>query len=177
LTFALLACIPLRQHHADLAALWFPSGPRRCGSDRAGQARVHGIRLTGTGDPDDARRVWKRQDLGVFVTTPAEYKGRMFLLRHRGELVCLDPTSGKTIWAEPLPRATASYYSSPVIANGVLYAAREDGVVFAARVEDKFELLSENPMGERVVASPVVSNNRLFIRGDKHLFCIAANNR
>ena len=63
-------------------------------------------------------------------------------------------------------------YSSPVIANGVLYAAREDGTVFTAKVDEKFELLGENPMGERIVASPVPAANRLFLRGDKHLFCI-----
>jgi hypothetical protein len=32
-------------------------------------------------------------------------------------------------------------------------------------------------MGERTVASPVASNNRLLIRGDKHLFCVAAKER
>ena len=60
--------------------------------------------------------------------------------------------------------------SSP---TGILYAAREDGVVFAARVEEKFELLGENPMGERIMASPVPVANRLFLRGDRHLFCVA----
>jgi outer membrane protein assembly factor BamB len=118
--------------------------------------------------------VWKREDLGVFVCTPSEYKGRVYLLRHRGEIVCIDPATGKTLWSEALPRASASYYASPVIANGILYAAREDGTVFAARVEGKFELLSENALGERTVASPVPANDHLFIRGDKHLFCIAA---
>jgi len=141
--------------------------------DRPGQARVHGIRLDGRGDVTGTHRAWKRDDLGVFVSTLAEYKGRIFLLRHRGEVVCLDPATGKTIWAEALPPGTASYYASPVIAHGILYATREDGVVFAARIENKFELLSENPMGERIVASPVPAENRLLIRGDKHLFCIA----
>jgi predicted membrane chloride channel (bestrophin family) len=46
-------------------------------------------------------------------------------------------------------------------------------VVFAARVGEKFELLSENPMGERIIATPVPAADRLFLRGDKHLFCIA----
>ncbi|MCI0534763.1 MAG: PQQ-binding-like beta-propeller repeat protein [Verrucomicrobiales bacterium] len=142
--------------------------------DRSGQARVHGIRIDGHGDVTAKHRVWKREDLGVFVPSLAEYKGRVFLLRHRGEVVCLDPATGKTIWSEALPRGGASFYASPVIANGLLYAAREDGVVFVARIADKFELLSENPMGERVVASPVVSNDRLLIRGDKNLFCIGA---
>jgi hypothetical protein len=54
----------------------------------------------------------------------------------------------------------------------VLYAAREDGVVFAARVEDKFELLSENPMNEQIIGTPVADNGRLLLRGEKHLFCI-----
>ena len=69
--------------------------------------------------------------------------------------------------------ASANFYSSPLIAGGKLYAAREDGVVFVARVEDKFELLAENKMDERVIASPVPASNRLLIRGEQHLFCVA----
>lgn len=145
--------------------------------DRPGQARVHGIRLGGSGDVSATHRVWQRDDLGVFVTTPAVYQGRVFLLRHRGEVVCLDPATGKTLWTATLPRATASYYASPVIANGILYAAREDGVIFVARVQDQFELLSENPLGERTISSPVTAHDRLLIRGDRHLFCMEGKAR
>lgn len=140
--------------------------------DRPKQSSVYGVRLGGSGDVSDTHRAWKREDVGVFVSSPAEYKGRVYLLRHRGDLVCLDPATGRSHWEETLPKASAPYYASPVIANGILYAAREDGVVFAARVGDKFELISENPMGERIVASPVPAHNRLLLRGDDHLFCI-----
>jgi outer membrane protein assembly factor BamB len=142
--------------------------------DRPGQAQVHGIRLGGAGDVTATHRAWQRDDLGVFCCTPVEYEGRVYLLRHRGGVVCLDPATGKTIWENTFPRASGSFYSSPVIANGVLYAAREDGTVFAARVGEQFELLSENAMGERIVASPVPAGNCLLIRGDRNLFCIAA---
>jgi outer membrane protein assembly factor BamB len=142
--------------------------------DRPGQASLFGIRLDGSGDVSETHRAWKRDDLGVFVTSPAEYKGRVYVLRHRGEIICLDPASGKTIWSGAFPKAAAPYYASPVVANGILYAAREDGMVFAARVEDRFELLGENPMGERIVATPVPAENRLFLRGDEHLFCITS---
>jgi len=143
--------------------------------DRTGQSRVHGIRLGGSGDVTDTHRVWKRQDLGVFVSTPAAYQGRVYLLRHRGEVVCLDPKTGQSLWTAVLPKGSAPYYSSPVIAHGTLYGAREDGVIFVARVENQFELLSENPMGERIIASPVPVANRLFIRGDEHLFCVGGH--
>ncbi len=140
--------------------------------DRPRQSQVYGIRLGGSGDVSDTHRVWKREDVGVFVTSLAASAGRVYLLRHRGEVVCLDPVTGKTFWTADLPRAAAPFYASPVIANGVLYAAREDGVVFTARVGKQFELISENPMGERLIATPVPAANRLFLRGDNHLFCI-----
>lgn len=145
--------------------------------DRQGQARVHGIRIDGSGDVTATQRAWQRDDLGVFCCSPVGYEGRVYLLRHRGGIVCLDPATGGTVWAEALPRGSASYYASPAIANGILYAAREDGVVLAARIGDRFELLCENPLGERVVASPVLADSRLLIRGDKHLFAIAARAR
>jgi outer membrane protein assembly factor BamB len=142
--------------------------------DRPQQAHMHGIKVDGSGDVTETNRVWQRDDVGVFVCTPAEYKGKVYLLRHRGGVVCLDPATGKTVWQDAFPRASGSFYASPVIGNGILYAAREDGTVFAARVEDHFELLSENAMGERIVSSPTLANNSVLIRGVKHLFCIAA---
>jgi outer membrane protein assembly factor BamB len=145
--------------------------------DRPNQGHVQAIRLDGTGDVTGTHRVWKRDDVGVFVSSLAEYQGRVYLLRPRGNLVCLDPASGSTIWSESLPRTNANFYASPVIANGVLYAAREDGVVFAVRVQDKFELLSENPMHERIIASPAIANGRLLLRGDEHLFCVEMGKR
>jgi outer membrane protein assembly factor BamB len=144
--------------------------------DRPKQGQIHAIRLDGSGDVTATHRVWKRDDIGIFVTSPVEYKGRIYLLRPRGALVCLNPQTGETVWAESLPlaRGRASYYASPTIAGGVLYAAREDGVVFAARVEDKFELISENPMNEQIIGTPVADKDRLLLRGEKHLFCIEA---
>ena len=51
---------------------------------------------------------------------------------------------------------------------------REDGVVFAGKIENaRFELLSENDLAEKVIASPVAVEGQLLIRGEKNLFCVA----
>ena len=142
--------------------------------DRQGQARVHAIRLGGQGDVTATHRAWQRDDVGVFVTAPAAGAGRIYLLRHRGEVVCLDPATGRTIRSQALPRASAPYYASPLVAKGLLYAAREDGHVFVARVEGDFELLSENDLGEQIVSSPVPAGDRVLFRGAKHLFAVSA---
>lgn len=154
--------------HGDLAIV--PVGR----DDRPRQSSIVAVKLGGNGDVTKSHRVWDRDDVGVFVPALAEYEGRIYLLRNRGGVACLDPKTGETIWEDAFPKERSSYYSSPVIANGVLYAARQDGTVFSARVGDEFEFLGENPMGEQIIASPVPVNNRLLIRGDDHLFCIAA---
>ncbi|HYV28307.1 MAG TPA: PQQ-binding-like beta-propeller repeat protein, partial [Candidatus Eisenbacteria bacterium] len=109
-------------------------------------SRLHGIKLGGSGDVSTTHWVWKREDTGTFVPTPAAYKGRVYLVRDRGEVECIDPATGKTLWSDALPKSSSSYYSSPALADGKIYAAREDGVVFVARVEGKFEVLAENAM-------------------------------
>jgi outer membrane protein assembly factor BamB len=143
------------------------------GRDDQHQGQLHAIKIGGAGDVTTTHRAWRRDDVGVFVCSPAEFKGRIYLLRHRGEVACINAMDGTTIWNDAFPKDRSSYFSSPVVANGILYAAREDGVVFAARVGGSFKLLSENPMGERIIATPVPAAGRLLLRGDKHLFCIS----
>jgi hypothetical protein len=53
------------------------------------------------------------------------------------------------------------------------HVRREDGVVLVAQVQDQFEVLAENRMGDQSIASPVAVSNRLLIRGGRHLSCIA----
>lgn len=138
-----------------------------------GNPRLHGIKLEGSGDVTATNRVWLREDVGAFVPTPVEYKGLVYILSDRGQVDCLEPRTGKTVWTAALPRSSANFYASPVIADGVLYAAREDGSVFVARVEKGFELLSENKFDDRLIASIVPVENRLLIRGQSFLYCIA----
>ncbi len=145
------------------------------GRNDKGVPRLYGIRLTGAGDVTATNHVWKRDDIGTFVPTPVAYKGRVILVRDRGEVACIDPATGKTVWDAAFPKHRTNYYASPLVAGDKLYAPREDGVVFVANIAgDKFDLLSENDMGESVIGSPIPAANRLLMRGERHLFCIAS---
>lgn len=141
--------------------------------DRPGQARTQAVRLGGSGDVTATHQAWKRDDVGVFVASPAVHDGRLYLLRHRGEVACLDPATGRTQWTGSFPQSSSPYYASPIVARDILHAAREDGTVFSARVRPSFEILSENRLGERIIATPVAAAGRLYFRGDAHLFCVA----
>ena len=133
-------------------------------------ARLAGIELDGEGDVTRTHRKWTVEGKGTFVPSPAAHGGKVYLVRDRGEALCVNPKDGAVVWKDSFPKNRASYYSSPTIADGKIYSAREDGTLFVASIKGGFKLLAENDMGERIIASPVPVNDSLLIRGEKHLF-------
>ncbi len=131
-----------------------------------------GVKLGGSGDVTKSHRLWTLDRIGTFVPSPVGYQKKLYCVADRGAVTCLDPKTGKTLWKGQLPRHRASYYASPVIANGKLYATREDGMIFVADIRNGFKLLAENNLGERMIASPVPVDNHLLLRGEQHLYCI-----
>jgi outer membrane protein assembly factor BamB len=123
-----------------------------------------------------AERLWENAGRGAApeCPTPAAQEGRAYLLMDTGNVKCLEVATGKEVWSGALPRNRAKYYASPVLAGGRLYCPREDGKLFVVAAADKFELLAENDMGEKLIASPVPVRNGLLVRGAENLFWIPA---
>jgi len=143
-----------------------------CGRADRGQPRLHGIKLGGSGDSTETHRLWKRDDTGSFIPTPGEHKGRVYVIQDRGQIDCINPLTGESFWSGVFPEGRGNFYSSPLIAGDHLYAAREDGAIFVIKLEDKFEIVSQIDMGERIIASPIAIHDCLLIRTLNHLFCI-----
>jgi outer membrane protein assembly factor BamB len=132
-----------------------------------------GVRLGGKGDITASNRIWEMSGRGVGtdVPTPIVANGRAVVLGDDGKIVCRDLQTGKELWSAELPKNRNKFYASPVLAGDTLYAAREDGMVFVGRVsESGFELLSENDMGEQLIATPVPVDGAVLLRGAEHLF-------
>jgi hypothetical protein len=64
--------------------------------------------------------------------------------------------------------------ASPVAYDGKLLLVNMDGDAFVVKAGPSFEVLKANPMGEPMAASPAIAKGRLYIRGEKSLFCIEA---
>lgn len=66
-------------------------------------------------------------------------------------------------------------YSSLVAADGKLYFVARNGDIFVIRPGSTFEQLSVNRLtdqSEDFSASPAISENQMFIRSSKHLYCV-----
>lgn len=135
-----------------------------------------GVRLGGSGDVTKSNRIWEKDGIGADVPTAVVDDGKAILLMDRGQLACLDMKSGEEIWSSSLPRNRNKYYASPVLAGDKLYCAREDGVIFVGQIDGiGFELLGENNMGERIIATPVPIRDGLLVRGNESLIYVGGS--
>jgi outer membrane protein assembly factor BamB len=123
------------------------------------------------GDVTATHVPWVNKRATAFVPSPVAYQGRLYVPGDRGVVTCLDTATGKQLWKE---RLGDEYHASPVAGDGKVYLADKRGVVRVLRAGPEFELLAENDMGEPVVASPAVSRGEIFLRGERHLFCVQA---
>ena len=78
--------------------------------------------------------------------------------------------TGEVIWQE---RIGGNFSASPVEAAGRLYLVDDSGQTTVIEAAPAFKVLAKNPLGEKVQASPALSQGQVFIRTEKHLFCIA----
>jgi outer membrane protein assembly factor BamB len=91
---------------------------------------------------------------------------------------CLRTSDGKKTWQQRLFDGRVS--ASPLLVGERIYAASEDGnVVVVSTQTDQCEVLAKNQTGNSIFASPVVVENRLYLRpavgfdGDRQEYLVA----
>lgn len=126
------------------------------------------IKPDGSGDVSESKVVWQTKEGAFYVPSPVCTDDYLFSTMTNGKVHCIEIATGKILWAESLGKQ----YSSPVLAGGLVYMPNDDGVITVIKPGPAFEVVSKNPIGERMNASPAISRGRIYLRGDKHLFCI-----
>ena len=95
-----------------------------------------------------------------------------------GYAVCLNPKTGREAYRERLQSSgrVPQFYASPVMVDGKIISVSRNAGTFVLEAKPKFKQLAQNTFAsDRSVfnASPAVSNSRLFLRSDTHLYCVA----
>ncbi len=69
-------------------------------------------------------------------------------------------------------RVDGVFSASPVAGAGHVYFVSENGDTIVVKAVSAPEIVVRNPIGERALASPTISNGRVFLRPDEHLLAI-----
>jgi len=104
-----------------------------------------------------------------YVPTSVARDGLLFTFHDGGYVSCRNSATGKQLWEE---KPAGRFFSSPVLADGVLYCITMDGDVVVVKAADIYELLAVNPLGETSHATPAIAGGRMYLRTYSHLFSV-----
>ncbi len=134
------------------------------------------IALGGTADLTDTDAVkWTLDEHTPYVSSPLLYGNRIYFASGlRAAISAYNAESGEPLYeTEKLP-GMKQIYASLVGAGGHVYVAGRKGTVVVLKDADVFEVVATNTLDEGFDASPVVIGDELYLRGENHLYCIAA---
>lgn len=116
---------------------------------------------------------WGRANGGNYMQTPIAYLGYLFTCRDNGVITIFDAVSGFVSTMSRLGFGPTAFTASPVAADDKVYFTSEEEGVYVIAADSELGVISINPMGEFCLAPPAISEGRIYIRGRRHLFCIA----
>ena len=138
-----------------------------------GEGENYTLRLEASETQD--RLAWRSKN--VEISSPILHDGKLFLINLQGNAVCMTAKDGEVLHDARLEGRTGTVYASPVLTDGRLYVVSRKRGVFVYAANGKFSLLARNELtdGSQWNASPAIVGEQLFLRSDKHLFCIAGS--
>jgi outer membrane protein assembly factor BamB len=126
----------------------------------------------GTGDVTRSHVAWTVTKGLPYIPSPLVYQGLMYTVNHQGRLSAFDVKTGKEVYvAEQIGLAGA--YASPVAANGHVYLCGLDKSVIVVKAGSIPEKVSSAKLDDRIVATPAVAGNTIYIRTNKTLYAFA----
>ncbi len=113
--------------------------------------------------------LWEDDEYLPEASSPLAYNGHVIIATSYGVLACYDLKTGEKYWEHDVGK---TLYSSPMYADGKIFMMDNDGVMRIYEFGKEMKLISENKLGEHAGTTPAFANGKIYIRGDKNLYCI-----
>jgi outer membrane protein assembly factor BamB len=129
------------------------------------------IKPGGRGDITQSHVAWKFTRGLPYVPSPLFYEGRIYFIKTGGMLSSVDAKTGAPYYTQERLDAPGDYYSSPVAGGGRIYVASLAGKLTVVKAGgDKPEILHQAEFGERILASPALTGDNLYLRTQSALY-------
>ena len=126
-------------------------------------------------DPEKcADMAWSYPRAGIYMQTPLVYGDYLYCCSDGGVLACYDAKTGERKYRERIGAGTTGFSGSAVAADGKLYLSGESGEVFVVQAGPELKAPAVNDLGETCMATPAVSEGRLYFRTRHHVVAVAA---
>jgi outer membrane protein assembly factor BamB len=122
--------------------------------------------------PAGAKELWKNKSIQLHFSSPVLINGVIYSTTDSGELVCLDPKTGKDLW-----RHQGNFEKGGLLAaDGVLFVmGGADGRLVAVQASpDGYKQLSQmTPLGGQSWTAPILADGKLVVRNTQAIACLS----
>ncbi|MCF8367077.1 MAG: PQQ-like beta-propeller repeat protein, partial [Bacteroidales bacterium] len=125
--------------------------------------------LVGISVDGEPKVIWEDFDYLSDVPSPVATDKYLIVSTSYGVIACHEIQTGEKLWEAEFDN---SIYSSPQITEGKVYLIDKKGITHIFKADKDYLSIAELPLGEGSVCTPAFSDGRIYIRGEKHLFCI-----
>lgn len=136
---------------------------------------LQAIRLGKTGDLSGSDAiVWQLGKYTPYVPSGVLSGGKLFFCSfNSGKLSCVDAKTGKAYYVDQNLEGIKNVYASLVGVKDRIYIVARDGTAAVVDNSGEFKVLAVNKLDDGIDASPVIVGDELYLKGLKHLYCIA----
>jgi outer membrane protein assembly factor BamB len=146
----------------------------------AAMGLIAGLDGTKQGELKISDLKWKNYGPQMGYSNPLVADGVYYQIDNSANLFAYDTATGKELWKQNLGNLQKA---SPVWADGKIYVGTESGVVYIIKVgREKAEILSKVKLGEGgeseiIIASPAISEGRIFVVSEKAMYVFGKPSR
>ncbi len=128
-----------------------------------------------SGDLTDGDAIaWRLSGNTPYVPSPLLYDDALYLVQKNTNILsCYNARTGEPLYERERLDAIDGIYSSLVGANGHVYVVGRNGATCVIKQGKSLNIVATNRLDDDFSASPAIVGNQLFLRGKKHLYCIA----
>lgn len=124
----------------------------------------------GRGDVTETHVKWT-YDRGLpTVPSPIVYDGVLYMVKDSGIITSVDAQTGELL-KQGRAAGRGNYYASLVAGDGKVYLVAERGELTVLKAGREWEVLTSHDFGERIMATPVLADGRIYIRTENALYC------
>ncbi len=128
------------------------------------------IKPGGMSDVTKSHVKWIHRKSLPTISSPLAYRDVVYIVRDAGIITSLDAETGEVL-KQGRAAGGGSYYASPVGGDGKVYLASERGVVTVLKADGDWEVIASHDFGERIMATPVIADGRIYVRTDDAVYC------
>jgi len=120
------------------------------------------------GEITENQILWRESVNLAEIPSPLYFNDRVYVIKEGGFFSCINSHTGELLYLNRI-KGTGPFFFFFFAANDRIYVCSHNGKVVVLAAGDEFKILATNNLKEKILATPALVDNRIYIRTENYL--------